>query len=110
VARVLHDVRGELARHDFAVAAIAFSESQALGLLTGGPPDDGHAGPVGHTDRHASHFHRLTLTRVPLPGADSISNSFMSRRDPERPSPKPVPVEYPSRSASAMSAIPGPES
>src|SRR5690606_34293680 len=81
VARVLHDVRRKLARDDFAVAAIAFSEAQALGLLTRRPPDNGHAGPIGHSNRHAAHFHRLTLTRVPSPGVDSISNSFMSRRD-----------------------------
>ena len=38
------------------------------------------------------HFHLAIVTRVPLPGEDSMANSFISRLDPLRPRPSPPPV------------------
>ena len=40
-----------------------------------------------------SYFHRVTVTVVPLPGADWISNSLTKRRLPLKPKPMPPPVE-----------------
>src|SRR5205085_1703275 len=53
---------------------------------------------------------RTTVTRVPRPTSDSISNSSTSRREPGSPLPSPRPVEKPSRMAAAMSGMPGPAS
>ena len=38
------------------------------------------------------HRHRVMVTRVPLPGADWMENSFDRRRAPLSPSPSPPPV------------------
>ena len=66
---------------------------------------------VGDRDHYMSghdYFHRVIVTRVPLPGALSISKSFTSRFAPDNPSPIPVPEVHPSFIASDKSAIPGP--
>src|SRR6185312_4072469 len=42
------------------------------------------------------HFQRTAITRVPFPGADSISKSFTRRLLPPRPNPMPPPVVKPS--------------
>src|ERR1700733_15808010 len=61
-----------------------------------------------HKARPFSHFHRVTMTVVPCPGAVLISNSFMSRLLPPSPSPIPCLLVNPSVRACLMSAIPGP--
>jgi hypothetical protein len=38
------------------------------------------------------YFQRATVTRVPLPGADSMANSLHNRRAPPRPRPMPFPL------------------
>src|SRR3954454_21178220 len=51
----------------------------------------------------ADHRHRVMVILVPLPGAESISNSLTSRFAPPRPSPRPPPLVYPSRIAKSIS-------
>ena len=52
---------------------------------------------------------RAIVTSVP-PGPLAIAKSSISRRAPGSPRPSEPPVETPSRSAAATSAIPGPPS
>src|SRR5580692_3184585 len=54
--------------------------------------------PVLH-QRHVYCFHFFTVTIVPWPGSEAISNSSISRRTPGRPSPRLPEVEKPSRMA-----------
>src|SRR5438034_215834 len=61
-------------------------------------------GPRGHR----SHF--FTVTVVPRPTADSMSNSSVSRLTPGSPRPRPPEVEKPLCSARATLGIPGPPS
>src|SRR5258708_39961823 len=71
-------------------------------------------GGNGDSKLHEAHFsgrscrHFFTITLVPWPGAEEISNSSINRRTPGRPRPKLPEVEKPSRSACRMSAMPGP--
>ena len=58
----------------------------------------------------ATYLQRVIVTRVPLPGVDSISNSLTSRFAPPKPRPIPFPEVYPSRNARSISGIPGPAS
>src|SRR5262245_62202874 len=59
---------------------------------------------------HAQTTHFFIVTMVPLPTSDAISNSSISRREPRRPNPRPLPmVEWLSScSKVATSAMPGP--
>src|SRR5262249_29546748 len=60
-------------------------------------------------ERTGSHVsHRVIRTSVPWPTADVMWNSLASRLAPPRPRPSPLPVVYPSWSAWAGSAMPGP--
>src|SRR4051794_9878564 len=69
----------------------------------------GIGGRNGNNDvRTIHHFHRVTVTVVPSPGAVLISNSFISLLLPPSPSPMPCLVVNPSVSACLTSAIPGP--
>src|SRR5205807_3284303 len=61
-------------------------------------------------DRVSQRFHRFMVTVVPLPSSEEISNSSISLRTPDRPSPRPPEVEYPSAMARDTSAIPEPSS
>src|SRR5207237_7062504 len=61
-------------------------------------------------DLAGQRFHRLMVTVVPLRGSEMISNSSISRRTPDRPSPRPPEVEWPPAMARGTSAIPGPSS
>src|SRR5438034_10328522 len=63
--------------------------------------------PILH-QRHVYCFHFFTVTIVPRPGFEVISNSSISRRTPGNPSPRLPEVENPSRRACGMSLIPGP--
>ena len=54
------------------------------------------------------HFQRAIMTVVPLPTSDWMSNSFVRRFDPLKPSPIPAPVVNPSLNALSRSGIPGP--
>src|SRR5579863_7427264 len=68
-----------------------------------------HGTLVGDGDPfRTSYFHRVTVTRVPFPGADSIENSLTRRLLPPRPRPIPLPVVNPSLSANSTSGMPGP--
>ena len=62
----------------------------------------------GHGDQHD--FQRAMVTLAPPPGFDSMQNSFVNRRAPPSPRPKPGPVVKPSFSAASMSRMPGPRS
>src|SRR6266436_8449875 len=68
----------------------------------------------GDSKLHKAHFsgrscrHFFTVTFVPWPGAEEISNSSIKRRTPGSPRPKLPEVENPSRSAWRISAMPGP--
>src|SRR4029077_11377909 len=68
----------------------------------------------GDSKLHETHFsgrscrHFFTITLVPSPGAEEISNSSIKRRTPGSTSPKLPGVKNPSRSPCRMSAIPGP--
>src|SRR2546422_6983239 len=82
-------------------------EVAVAGLGLAGPRPLGD-GPLDRTGPHR--FHRRTVTVVPLPKSEMISNSSISRRVPGRPRPRPPEVEYPSCMASVTSGIPGPSS
>src|SRR3989441_11358929 len=83
--------------HEVAVAGLGLAGPRPLG-----------DGPLDRTGPHR--FHRRTVTVVPLPKSETISNSSISRRVPGRPRPRPPEVEYPSCMASGRSGIPGPSS
>src|SRR5690606_1011477 len=110
LARVLDDVGCQLGRDDLAIAAVALAPLEPFRVRPSRPPHLRNVRPVADADRRGAHLHRVTLTRVPVPTLDSISNSLISRREPDSPNPRPVPVESPSRGASSASGIPGPES
>ena len=55
-------------------------------------------------------LHFFTVTTVPRPGAEIISNSSIRRRTPGNPSPRLPEVENPSRMAREISPMPGPVS
>src|SRR5207245_3460593 len=75
-----------------------------------GLPRQDHLRHVPLEQARAYRFHFRTVTVVPLPKSEVISNSSMSRRTPGKPSPRLPDVEYPSCMASATSGIPGPSS
>jgi len=54
------------------------------------------------------YFHRVTVTVVPSPTWELISNSLTNRFAPPSPNPRPEPVVKPSRRASWTSRMPGP--
>ena len=76
-------------RHEVLIARLA-SERAAWRRST-------RRGAASSPPRHRPHF--LTLTTVPLPTVDEISNSSMSRFTPGNPTPMRPDVEYPSCSA-----------
>src|SRR5260370_9728046 len=55
-------------------------------------------------------LHFFTVTVVPRPGWEVISNSSIKRRTPGNPSPRLPEVEKPSCKACLISGIPGPSS
>src|SRR5882762_2688916 len=65
--------------------------------------------PILH-QRYVYCLHFFTVTVVPRPGSEAISNSSIKRRTPGNPSPRLPEVEKPSRSAWRISRIPGPSS
>src|SRR5205814_1702933 len=64
--------------------------------------------PLDEPRGHRSHF--FTVTIVPRPTAETMSNSSVSRLTPGRPRPSPPEVEKPLCSAWATLGIPGPSS
>ena len=74
------------------VRAVAEQLHQAL-IARFPVPVEGPLGdvPVEHRSRHRFHF--FTVTVVPLPASDTISNSSMSRLTPGRPTPRRPDVE-----------------
>src|SRR5205814_1235215 len=111
---VLVQVAGQLRADDRQLAEPRLGQLQLGGQVRGGAADHadrtgvGHRVPTAVLDGHRAHL--TAMTRVPRPGLVSISNSSTSRRVPDRPSPSPVPVLYPSVSASSTFAMPGPSS
>src|SRR5690606_13852647 len=94
VAGMLEEIGRELGRDDLAVAAVRLAPAEPVRVLARGPARLGDHRAVRDPDRgRGAHIHRVTLTRVPRPGADSIANSFISRRAPDSPRPRPPLVE-----------------
>src|SRR5262245_4124035 len=106
---VLHEVGRHFRDDELHPSDFAWIESD---LAREGARDAARFGDLaamGNRDElGAHHFHLPIITRVPVPGVDSISNSFERRFAPPSPSPRPLPVVYPSFRASGISAIPGP--
>src|SRR5262249_35862336 len=70
-------------------------------------PREGRDPPLDHPVGGHS-FHLVAVTVVPIPRAETMSNSSISRPTPAKPSPRPPHVEQPPAVARRTSAIPGP--
>src|SRR5262245_60349515 len=109
LARVLHEVRPDLAHDERDLARLVLVEPEPAAERARGPTRHPHLARVRHAeDELVGHFHRVIATRVPSPGRDESSNSFERRFAPPRPSPRPPAVEKPSFMARSVSAMPGP--
>ena len=87
---VLGEVRGRLGHEERNLADVEVGEAEI--------PAERHRHPAGLAGlahvldpnaEHLPHFHLAMVTVVPLPGEELISNSFISRRAPPRPMPRP---------------------
>src|SRR3954469_565834 len=107
--RVLAQVRAELVDDDRDAPRRRLGQLRDLRDRSRDAAGFPHLGVIRNGDAlRQPHRPLVRDTRVPLPGADSIANSFTRRRAPPSPIPRPVPVVYPSRSARSTSGIPGP--
>src|SRR5262245_31669370 len=99
---MFHEIRGELGGDQTGAVAVFLAESRVRsGIARCKPSRRGLARlDDGNPPMRAAYFHRVITTRVPPPGVELIANSFESRLAPDRPRPKPPPVEYPSFIAS----------
>src|SRR5580698_1128145 len=107
------DVSGSFGDDDSELALSQFAESHGARHRDSLAPSMPHLARIArshreHEARSFSHFHRVTVTVVPSPGAVLMSNSFMSRLLPPSPNPMPCLLVNPSVRACLMSAIPGP--
>ena len=98
-SRMLDEVGGGLRGHDRGRARRRLVEPEPLGEQRprrGGPRRPGsrrrRAREWSVRPSIRSYFQRVTATRVPWPGVESISNSLMRRLAPPSPRPRPVPV------------------
>src|SRR5580692_7200839 len=121
LASMLHQVRrglghrqGELVGpHGREVKPIRHRQPRAparcyrAGILDPDPP---HVLTGRSPHRPAQRDHFTTTMLVPAPGSEVSSNSSTSRRAPDKPSPRPLPVVQPSVRARLISAMPGPAS
>src|SRR5438876_5012546 len=96
VHRRHQDAVGERLDH-VAVAVLDLSGERQLGNA---PRDE----PCGHR------FHFFTVTVVPRPTSETMSNSSVSRLTPGSPRPRPPEVEKPLSMAWGILGIPGPSS
>src|SRR5205085_1054338 len=87
--------RGVVAAHQVLIARFAFASKHELRYSI-----------FGHGALYGLHF--FTITFVPWPGLEKISNSSINRRTPGSPSPRLPEVEKPSRKACPTSRMPGP--
>src|SRR3984885_15858325 len=107
------NVSGSFSDDDSELRLFQFAESHGARHRNSLPTGMTNLAGIGDSYRQNDtgpfyHFHRVTMTVVPCPGAVLISNSFMSRLLPPSPSPIPCLLVNPSVRACLMSAIPGP--
>jgi len=89
---VFQQVAGKLGHNDGNMLYADFIELQFLAHRRGQPPGFAHMTRfIDPQSSHILHFHFTTVTRVPSPGTDQISNSFTNRFEPLSPRPKPLP-------------------
>src|SRR5207248_324603 len=101
---MIYDVAGHLSDREGDFSTITFTHAELFGATHGSSP--GFARMAGFRDVKDQlgnalfdYFHRVTVTLVPAPTVELISNSFTNRFAPPNPRPRPEPVVKPSRNA-----------
>src|SRR5437867_1920713 len=100
VAEAVHRRQQDAVRERLDHVAVAVLDLSGERQIGDAPLDE----PRGHR------FHFFTVTVVPRPTSETMSNSSVSRLTPGSPRPRPLEVEKPFSRARATLGIPGPSS
>ena len=94
--RVLDQIGRQFGRHQPRAMRLLFRSAGARGEIARSRSAPRRPGSArSRATAGARHFHRVMTTFVPFPTVDSISNSFDSRFDPDKPQSQPAPRRVP---------------